>query len=79
MFNISSSFAHTVTHLYGPPPVPSVHITVNAVRSVLIGEVPLWCKDQIVLKSRVAKECPKAWHNLPVVKRKDLASNGHIL
>ena len=79
MLNTPSSFVHAVTHLYGPPPVPSMHITVNAVRSILIGEVPFRCKDQIMLKFRVTKERPEAWNNLPVVKREDLASNGHIL
>ena len=26
MLNTPSSFVHAVTHLYGPPPVPSMHI-----------------------------------------------------
>lgn len=57
-----------MTYLYGPPPVPSVHLIIDATCPLGVGEMPLRGKIEVVLEFWITKKRLDTGQNLATVE-----------
>lgn len=58
----------SATHLYGPPPVPSVHLTVDPTCPLGVGIVSFWGKYKVLCELWVPEECLDTKDDVAMVK-----------
>jgi len=67
-----------ITHLFRPPPITGIHLTIHPACSLMDRIMSLRSKNQVPCELGVSKDCADTRHNVPKMKSKSFISNEKI-